>query len=125
MSFNSQNYQFSIGEHHSKNVVLVHFHYNLLWKDELKEKFPSAKWSASKNCWYLPDTSSIRNEIGMIPKTEMGKTVISKSDIVKLFAQVGNPKHSLMLKLCPGMGLRVSEIVNLKVTNIWGMLKVR
>ena len=98
MSFNSQNYQFSIGEHHSKNVVLVHFPYNLLWKDELKEKFPSAKWSASKNCWYLPDTSSIRNEIGMIPKTEMGKTVISKSDIVKLFAQVENAYAQIVLR---------------------------
>ena len=229
MSFNYQNYQFSIGEHHSKNVVLVHFPYNLLWKNELKEKFPSAKWSASKNCWYLPDTNSIRNEIGMTPKTEMGKTVISKihpvnlaalkrmhetlllkayspntiktycgefaqllyllhdkpvdsltperlrayflyctktlnlseniihsrinavkfyfeqvlhreklffeeiprpkkksslpkviskSDIVKIFAQVENPKHALMLKLCYGMGLRVSEIVNLKITDI-------
>jgi len=36
--------------------------------------------------------------------------VISKNDIVKLFAQVKNRKHSLMLKLCYGMGLRVSEI---------------
>ena len=229
MSFNYQNYQFSIGEHHSKKVIFVHFPYNSLWKNELKEKFPSAKWSASKNCWYLPDTNSIRNEIGMTPKTEMGKTVIrkihpvnlaalkrmhealllkayspntiktycgefaqllyllhdkpvdsltperlrsyflyctktlklsenmihsrinavkfyfeqvlhreklffeeiprpkkksslpkviSKGDIVKLFAHVENPKHALMLKLCYGMGLRVSEIVNLKITDI-------
>jgi len=44
--------------------------------------------------------------------------VISKNDIVKLFAQVKNPKHLLMLKLYYGMGLRVSEIVNLKITNI-------
>jgi len=79
MAFNYQNYQFSIGEHHNKNVVFVHFPYNLLLKNELKEKFPSAKWSASKNCWYLPDTNSIRNEIGMIPKTEMGKTVLHEN----------------------------------------------
>ena len=44
--------------------------------------------------------------------------VFSKSDIAKIFAQVENPKHQLMLKLCYGMGLRVSEIVNLKITNI-------
>jgi len=31
---------------------------------------------------------------------------------------VENPKHALMLKLCYGMGLRVSEIVNLKITDI-------
>ena len=229
MPFNLKNYQFSAGEHHDKKVIFVHFPYNLLWKNELKEKFSSAKWSMSKKSWYLPDTTSIRNEIGMMPKTEMGKAVISqihpvnlsalkrmhetlllkgyssntiktycvefsqllyllkdkhvdsltperlrsyflyctatlklseniihsrlnaikfyfeqvlhrekfffgeiprpkkksslpkvisKKDILKLFAQVANPKHLLMLKLCYGMGLRVSEIVDLKVTDI-------
>ena len=39
--------------------------------------------------------------------------VIGKSDIAKLFAQVDNPKHQLMLQLCYGMGLRVSEIYRL------------
>ena len=43
---------------------------------------------------------------------------ISVRDIKKLFEAVSNPKHSLMLKLCYGMGLRVSEIVNLKITDI-------
>ena len=229
MSFNQQNYQFSIGNHQDKNVIFVHFPYNMLLKNELREKFSSAKWSMSKQCWYLPDTNAIRNEVGMMPKTEMGKAVISKihpvnqaalkrmhellllkayspntvktycvefsqllyllkdkqvdsltperlrsyflycvtelklseniihsrinaikfyfeqvlhrekvffeeiprpkkksslpkviskNDIVKLFAHVDNPKHLLMLKLCYGMGLRVSEIVNLKITDI-------
>jgi len=229
MSFNLQNYQFKTGEHHNKNVIFVHFPYNPQWKNELKEKFSVAKWSMSKKCWYLPDINAIRNEIGLPPKTEMGKTVISKihpvnlvalkrmhetlllkayspntiktyctefsqllyilkntsvdlltperlrfyflycvtrlnlseniihsrinavkfyfeqvlcsdklffeeiprpkkksslpkvpskSDISKIFAQIENPKHLLMLKLCYGMGLRVSEIVNLKITNI-------
>ena len=228
MSFNLQNYKFSTGEHHDKSVIFVHFPYNPLWKNELREKFPAAKWSESKKCWYLPNTNSIRKETGMIPKTEMGKAVISqihpvnlaalkqmhellllkayspntirtyciefsqllyllknfhvdsltperlrsyilyciknlklsenaihsrinaikfyfeqvlrcekffikiprpkkksslpkvisKNDIVKLFAKVENPKHLLMLKLCYGMGLRVSEIVSLKITDI-------
>ena len=43
MSFNFQNYQFTIGEHNSKNVIFVHFPYNLQWKNELKAKFPTAK----------------------------------------------------------------------------------
>jgi len=229
MSFNSQNYKFSVGEHYDKSVIFVHFKFSQLLKDELKNKFSSVKWSASKKCWYLPDTNSIRKEVGMSQKTEFGKSVISKihpvnlaalkrmhellllksyspntirtyciefsqllyllkdtpvsslspervrsyflfcatrlklseniihsrinavkfyfeqvlhhdklffeeiprpqkksslpkvfskQDIAKLFANVDNPKHSLMLKLCYGMGLRVSEIVNLKITNI-------
>ena len=229
MAFNPQNYKFSIGEHHDKKVIFVSFPYNLQWQQELKEKFPTAKWSMSLKCWYLPDINAIRNEIGMQLKTEMGKTVISqihsvnrialrrmhellllkayspntvktyctefsqllyllkdtsvdtldaerlrayflycvtklklsetvihsrinaikfyfeqvlgrdkfffgeiprpkkksslpkvisKEDIVKLFSKVTNHKHLLMLKLCYGMGLRVSEIVNLKVADI-------
>jgi len=245
MSFNLQNYQFSIGEHYDKSVIFVHFPYNLLLKDDLKRKFPSVKWSVSKKCWYLPDIAAIRGEVGIKPKTEPGKAALwkihpinqsalkrmhellllkayspstiktyciefsqllyllrdkhvdsltperlrayflyctttlklsenmihsrinavkfyfeqvlkhdtshdvetsaatvkdtfknifkeiprpkkksslpkafSKTDIAKIFAHVGNPKHLLMLKLCYGMGLRVSEIVNLKITHI-------
>jgi site-specific recombinase XerD len=44
--------------------------------------------------------------------------VISKDDISKIFGEVDNLKQVVMLKLCYGMGLRVSEIVNLKITDI-------
>jgi len=229
MPFNYQNYQFKTGVHKDKNVIFVFFQYNPILQKELKEKFPTAKWSMSKKSWYMPDSNSIRNEIDMMPKTEMGKAVISKihpinqlalkrmhetlllkayspntiktycvefsqllyllkdkqvdsltperlrsyflycvtelklseniihsrinaikfyfeqvlhrekiffeeiprpkkksslpkviskADIVRLFDKVENLKHLLMLKLCYGMGLRVSEIVNLKITDI-------
>ncbi|RYE16527.1 MAG: hypothetical protein EOP45_17355 [Sphingobacteriaceae bacterium] len=39
-------------------------------------------------------------------------------NIKKLFEVTLNIKHNLMLKLCYGMGLRVSEIVNIKITDI-------
>ena len=229
MSFNPANYLFSPGEHRDKSVIFVHFGFNSVLKNELREKFPAAKWSDSTKCWYLPDLNNIRSEIGVLPKVEVGKDVLnqihpvnvgalkrmhetlllkaysphtirtyclefaqllcllknkpvdtltperlrsyflycvselklsenyihsrinaikfyfeqvlgrdklffgeiprpkkrsslpkvfSKSDIIKIFAKVENPKHLLMLKLCYGMGLRVSEIVNLKVSNI-------
>jgi len=57
-------------------------------------------------------------EIPRPQKKSLLPKVFSKSDIAKIFAQAENPKHQLMLKLCYGMGLRVSEIVNLKITNI-------
>ncbi|MDR0795410.1 MAG: site-specific integrase [Tannerella sp.] len=228
-SFKTQNYQFSIGEHEDKSVILVHFKYDPTLKNELRERFPSAKWNMSKQCWYLPDSNAIRKEVGLAPKTELGKAAISqiypvnftelermrellvlkayspntintyciefaqllyllkdvpvdtltpdrlrsyllycitelklseniihsrlnaikfyfeqvlhrdklffkeiprpkkqsilpkalsKKDVAKIFAQVVNPKHLLMLKLCYGMGLRVSEIVNLKIKDI-------
>ena len=229
MAFDPKNYQFSTGEDENRKMIFVRFIYNPLLHKELKEKFPSAKWNPSEKYWYLPDTNPIRNEIGMEPKTEMGKEVInlihpinlaelermreqlllkayssntidsycvefaqllyllkdvpvdtltperlrayflycvkvlklsentihsrlnaikfyfeqvlnrdkvffegiprpkkqsslpkvfSKKEVAKLFSVVKNPKHLLILKLCYGMGLRVSEIVNLKITNI-------
>jgi len=228
MSFNSKNYKFSVGEHQNKNVIFVHFSFNAVLKNELKEKFPTAKWSSSKCVWCLPDNNSIRNELGIDPKTEVGKSVvckiypvnqaalarmhevlllkgyspstiktysvefaqllyllknthvdtltperlrsyflycikklklseslihsrlnaikfyfeqvlrhekffleiprpkkvstlpkvIGKKDISKIFSQVENIKHLVMLKLCYGMGLRVSEIVKLKISDI-------
>ena len=39
-------------------------------------------------------------------------------EIQKIIANTDNPKHKLILQLCYGMGLRVSEIVNLKIGDI-------
>lgn len=44
--------------------------------------------------------------------------MLSKNEIKRIFKQVKNQKHLLILKLCYGMGLRVSEIVNLKISHI-------
>jgi len=229
MPLNNKNFRVSTGEHRNKKVIFVHFSYSPLLLKNFREKFPSAKWSATNKCWYLPDIPSVRRELGLMVKTELGKAamskihdvnlpalkkmeellllkayspstiktyctefsqllyllkdipvdtltserlrsyllycvtdlelsenvihsrmnalkfyfeqvlhrdkfffeeiprpkkksslpkVFSKSDIAKIFSKVENPKHLLMLKLCYGMGLRVSEIVNLKVSNI-------
>ena len=47
-----------------------------------------------------------------LPKT------INNRDIKRLLDKTENLKHNTMLKLCYGMGLRVSEIVNLKISDI-------
>jgi site-specific recombinase XerD len=57
-------------------------------------------------------------EIPRPKKKSLLPKVISKKDIAKLFAHVENLKHLIMLKLCYGTGLRVSEIVNLKIIDI-------
>jgi integrase/recombinase XerD len=43
---------------------------------------------------------------------------LNSREIKKLFEATDNLKHRLILKLCYGMGLRVSEIVNLKISDI-------
>lgn len=56
-----------------------------------------------------------------IPRPKKPSTlprVLSQKEIQRIFDAVQNKKHLLMLQLCYGMGLRVSEVVNLKVCDI-------
>ncbi|MFN4300329.1 MAG: site-specific tyrosine recombinase/integron integrase [Thermaurantimonas sp.] len=56
-----------------------------------------------------------------IPRPKSKKSlpkVLSKNEIKRLFSTVENPKHKLMLEMCYGMGLRVSEIVGIKLNHI-------
>jgi integrase/recombinase XerD len=57
-------------------------------------------------------------EIPRPKKPTLLPQVISTKDIKKLFEVTLNPKHKLMLKICYGLGLRVSEIVNIKINDI-------
>ncbi|MDR1951026.1 MAG: site-specific integrase [Bacteroidales bacterium] len=47
-----------------------------------------------------------------LPKT------IHASDIKKMFNVTANLKHNTMLKLCYGAGLRLSEIINIKIKDV-------
>lgn len=43
---------------------------------------------------------------------------LNTNEIKKLIAVTINPKHKLILQLCYGMGLRISEIVNIKIEHV-------
>ena len=57
-------------------------------------------------------------EIPRPKKPSILPQVINTQDIKKLFEVTTNLKHNTMLKLCYGMGLRVSEIVQIKITDV-------
>lgn len=44
--------------------------------------------------------------------------MLNKTDIKRIIEKTENTKHRLILKLCYGMGLRVSEVIALKLTDI-------
>ncbi|MBS1748823.1 MAG: tyrosine-type recombinase/integrase, partial [Bacteroidetes bacterium] len=46
---------------------------------------------------------------------------LNTDEVKKIFAVTDNIKHKLILRLCYGMGLRVSEIINLKIEDIDSM----
>lgn len=43
---------------------------------------------------------------------------LNKKEVQKIIEVTENPKHKLIIQLCYGMGLRVSEIVNIKIEDI-------
>lgn len=45
-------------------------------------------------------------------------SVLSKDEVKRLFLTTSNSKHLLILKMAYGMGLRVSELIGLKIENI-------
>lgn len=56
-----------------------------------------------------------------IPRPKKRKRLpkaLHKKEVKHLFEVTVNPKHLLILKLCYGMGLRVSEIINIKISDI-------
>lgn len=56
-----------------------------------------------------------------IPRPKKQSTLpkaLNQKEITRLFNQVTNIKHLLMLKMCYGMGLRISEVVSLKINTI-------
>lgn len=86
---------------------------------KVKENHMHSRISAIK--FYYEQVLHKRNMFSDIPRPKKPSTlpkVLSISDIQKLLCTAQNSKHKLMLKLCYGMGLRVSEIVNIKITDI-------
>ena len=229
MGFELKKYKFELGQHRNKNVIWIRFPNDVTLRNELKQRFSSARFSWSNKCWYLNDVKAIREQLGMEEKTAFEKNdtgriaeinrlalqrmhetlllkayspntikcycgefvqllvtlrdvnvdsltperlrsymlyctkelklsentlnsrmnaikfyfeqvltqeklffdeiprpkkkellpkVLNQKEIKRLFEQVDNIKHLVVLKLCYGMGLRVSEIVNLKISNI-------
>ena len=221
------NYSFQFGKHNDKDVIWIKFPYSSTLINQLKKRFPSAKWSKTQKCWYMIDGTSVREALQLpskdqsvgylqkihpnnqeafinfhqllklkayspntiktylyefahllkliknydvnmltpeklksyflfclehdkmkerklngkinaikfyyeqvlhkpkmffdIPRPKKPITLpkhLSKNEIKRLFKQVKNEKHLLILKLVYGMGLRLSEVTNLKITDI-------
>ncbi len=224
---NLAHYIFLPDQHRGKKVILVQFPFNKTLQDNLRKRFPSAKWSKTRKSWYLPDLPVVRQQLGMkLPdfnekkvigihpvnrqaylnmqnqlslkaysgntqriylsemahllrllgsyelnsltpdklkdyflycvKTEkMGERkmngkinaikfyfeqvlhrpkmffdiprpkkpivlpkMLSKAEVKKILHVTTNPKHAIALKMCYGMGLRVSEVVSVKLEHI-------
>jgi site-specific recombinase XerD len=71
--------------------------------------------------YYYEEVLDLTDYMLKFPKPKASHTlpkVLSKKDLAKMFEKTENIKHRLILLLVYGMGLRVSEIVGLKIEDI-------
>src|SRR5690606_11522808 len=88
-------------------------------KEEIKENHLNSRINAVK--FYFEQVLHKPKMFFDIPRPKKPKLLpkmLTKSEIKRIFAKTENTKHLLMLQLSYGMGLRVSEIVNLKIEHI-------
>ncbi len=57
-------------------------------------------------------------EIQSVKKPKSLPTILSRNEVIKILESLKNAKHKLLLSLAYGSGLRVSEVVGLKVQDL-------
>jgi len=88
-------------------------------KEQMKERKMNGKINAIK--FYFEQVLHKPKMFFDIPRPKKPITLpkmLSKKEIQNLFSQVKNVKHLVALQLCYGMGLRVSEVVQIKLNHI-------
>lgn len=74
--------------------------------------------NAIKFFYYEIIKSPEKIDIRCAKRTQRLPVVLSRAEIESLIGSIQNPKHKLMISLAYGAGLRVSEVVNLKVKDL-------
>lgn len=96
---NFSKYHFSFDNHKGKQIILVKFPFDKALQKELRQRFPSAKWSATKKSWYLPDLTSVRRALNIPIKSAIeGKTIkinpVNRHAYLALHEQLKLKKYS-------------------------------
>ncbi len=110
-----------------KYVNYSRTHPNQSPKDRLEmylsrwQNFPGSlkqNYSAIKTFYSLVAGKACPYDIGHIRRKKYLPTVLNRKDILTLLDSIKNPKHKLMISLLYGSGLRVSEVVKLRIQDI-------
>ncbi|MCK5267358.1 MAG: tyrosine-type recombinase/integrase [Spirochaetes bacterium] len=57
-------------------------------------------------------------KLDFVKKRKRIPVVLDKDEIIEILASISNPRHTLMISMLYGSGLRVSEIVELRVSDV-------
>ena len=100
-------------------VQIMDYLFYLVDEKQVSESYIDQAVSAIKFLYNIVLKSpKIVGEIPRPRKEHKLPTVLSRNEIINLLNAVTNPKHRLLLMLTYSAGLRVSEIVSLRVENI-------
>jgi integrase/recombinase XerD len=99
-----------------------HIHSYLLWLLQ-KKKYSEAHLHTTVNAikFYFEKLLKRESEFFDLPrpkKPELLPDVLSQTQIARLFKSITNLKHKTLIMTCYAAGLRVSEVVNLKIRDI-------
>jgi site-specific recombinase XerD len=90
-----------------------------VYQEEMGERKMNGKINAIK--FYFEKVLHRPQLFFDIPRPKKPVTLpkmLAKSEVAKLFKQLQNLKHRIALELCYGLGLRVSEVVAVKISDI-------
>lgn len=104
------------------DLTKKHIHSYLLWLIQKKD-YSEAHVHTAVNAikFYFEKVERKERELFDLPrpkKPELLPTILSQNQIIRLFASITNIKHKAIIMTCYAAGLRVSEVVNLKIRDI-------
>ncbi len=73
--------KYELANHKDKDVIYIHFERNLEMNQRVK-KLVGVKWSNTKKAWYVLDSAFYRSKFKLLPKSPIGKEVLSNIDVV-------------------------------------------
>lgn len=101
------------------NEDVVYYNNNYILKNNLSHSYQNQVVNAIKLYFKtIQDTSIELDKIHRPKREKILPNVLSKEEIKKILNAHGNTKHKVMLSLIYSCGLRRSELLNLKPTNI-------
>ena len=73
---NNNTVKYELATHRGKDIILIRFEYDAALVERVK-KLVGVQWSQSHKAWYVVDSAMYRAKFGLLPKSLIGKEVMS------------------------------------------------
>ena len=73
---NNNTVKYELATHRGKDIIFIRFEYDAALIERVK-KLVGVQWSQSHKAWYVMDSAMYRAKFGLLPKSLIGKEVLS------------------------------------------------